>query len=98
MPRSSVDYCIWRRDRIVRVAMRLCHFSPRRGGHRDCIPRLVQFGFEGADYEVTLSSRNYVNAFRKPLTPCIEYAREAGRPRPALGQCRRTAGAEQLGP
>lgn len=45
----------------------------------------VRFGFEGAAYEIDLSSKN-VRAFREQLTPFIEHARKAGR-----GPARRTA-------
>jgi len=45
----------------------------------------VLFAFEGADYEIDLSSRN-ASAFRKQLTPFIEHARNAGR-----GHARRSA-------
>jgi len=38
----------------------------------------MRFGFEGADYEIDLSSKN-ARAFRKQLTPFIEHARKAGR-------------------
>jgi len=45
----------------------------------------VLFGFEGADYEIDLSSNN-ASAFRDQLAPFIERARRAGR-----GQARRSA-------
>jgi Lsr2 len=45
------------------------------GGRAD---ETVRFGFEGADYEIDLSSKN-ARAFRKQLTPFIEHARKAGR-------------------
>jgi len=38
----------------------------------------VRFGFEGADYEIVLSSTN-ARAFRTQLTPFIGHARRAGR-------------------
>ncbi len=38
----------------------------------------VRFGFEGADYEIDLSSKN-ASAFRQHLTPFTEHARGAGR-------------------
>lgn len=38
----------------------------------------VRFGFEGANYEIDLCSKN-ARAFRKQLTPFIEHARRAGR-------------------
>ena len=38
----------------------------------------MRFGFEGADYEIDLSSKN-ARAFRRQLTPFIDHARKAGR-------------------
>ena len=45
------------------------------GGRAD---ETVRFGFEGADYEIDLSSKN-ARAFRNQVTPFIEHARKAGR-------------------
>jgi len=53
----------------------------------------VRFGFEGADYEIDLSSKN-ASAFRAQLAPFVEHARKAGRG--LARRAARTAAARQL--
>jgi hypothetical protein len=55
----------------------------------------VRFGFDGADYEIDLSSQN-ARAFRKQLTPFVEHARKIGRG-PARRTDRTTAGRQRSG-
>jgi hypothetical protein len=38
----------------------------------------VQFGVDGSEYEIDLSTKN-ATAFRRTLTPFIDHARKAGR-------------------
>jgi hypothetical protein len=59
------------------------------GGPAD---RTVRFGFQGADYEIDLNSKN-ASAFRDQLKPFIEHARTAGRGLPR--RAARTAASRQ---
>ena len=55
----------------------------------------VRFGFEGAEYEIDLSTKN-ARAFRNQLTPFIEHARKAGHG-PARRGARTAAGRRRSG-
>jgi hypothetical protein len=61
------------------------------GGPAD---QTVRFAFEGADYEIDLSSKN-ATAFRTQLAPFLEHARKTGRGQPRRPG--RTAGRRRSG-
>jgi len=47
-------------------------------GQFSTVTTRARFGFEGADYEIDLSSK-HARAFRAQLAPFVEHARKAGR-------------------